>query len=343
MRTRDEKIRDVRSILDAARAVRDARAEHRDALARAAGLSSAGIDLALDEHLEVDATDAEIGALVDGAGDAPEVAVILSANVFVAALRALAIARAASTRVIVRPSSREPVFVRALLQAANDPAFELRERFEPRDLARGEIHVYGRDETIAAVRAAAVAGVRVVGHGAGMGVAIVSAPADLGKAAEELAPDVVAFDQRGCLSPRLVLVEGDLARADAFAEALHAALAAWQARVPRGALFEAEEARRWTETVSFVGRVWRADDHVVATGPEPALPPAGRHVHVSPFIDRAALAAKLGPFARWIVAVGADDLDLARAVSPAHARLSPLGRMQKPPLDGPVDRRVTAK
>src|SRR5262249_12245469 len=156
-----------------------------------------GIDFALDEHLEVDASDADIESLVDHAGDAPEVMVLLSANVFVGALRALALALAASECVRVRPSSREPIFARALVAAARDPRIELAEALDVGEVERGEIHVYGRDETIAAVRGAARDGVRVVGCGAGMGVALVSSRSPLVDAAEALASDVVVFDQRG--------------------------------------------------------------------------------------------------------------------------------------------------
>lgn len=333
MRSREQRIDDVRALLRCARGVRDLRASYRDALVATTGLSSAGVDLALDEHLEVDASDAEICALVDGAGDAPQIAVLLSANVFVASLRAISIARAASERVIVRPSSREPVFARALASAAG---IELREGLDVASFESGEIHVYGRDETLASIRASARAGVRVRGHGAGMGVAVISASANRPVAAEALARDVIVFDQRGCLSPRLVFVLGD---AEAFAQALHASLDAWAERVPRGRLFEAEDARRWLDASAFAGRMWRGRDHAVALGAEPALPPPGRHVQVVGVAGEGALAAKLEPLRRWVVAVGSDDLELAKRAAPTHARISGVGGMQKPPLDGPVDRR----
>ena len=65
-----------------------------------------------------------------------------------------------------------------------------------------------------------------------MGVAYVT---DIAQAkAKALAEDVVVFDQRGCLSPRFALVEGDDARALAFAEALHDELEALDANIPRG-------------------------------------------------------------------------------------------------------------
>jgi hypothetical protein len=51
-------------------------------------------------------------------------------------------------------------------------------------------------------------------------------------------------------------------------------------------------------------------------------------------------AAKLlAPLAKGVVVIGSDDTTAARALAPAWARLAPLGAMQRPPLDGPVDLR----
>ncbi len=150
------------------------------------------------------------------------------------------------------------------------------------------MHVYGRDETIAAVRARVGERVRVRGHGAGMGVAFVGAGAAIERAAEAVAGDVIAFDQRGCLSPRAVLVEEEegKSRAKGFAEALDAALVAAALRVPRGVLAEEERAdvTRYVSTMSFAGHVAERGSHAVGLAPLGApllVPPAGRHLHVA--------------------------------------------------------------
>jgi acyl-CoA reductase-like NAD-dependent aldehyde dehydrogenase len=184
--------------------------------------------------LERDATEPELRRLVAAAGDTARVHVILSANVFVAPLRALAIARAASTQVTVRPTPRDPTLTRALVDAVGDDGIQI---VGERDIAvidAGEIHVYGRDETIAAVRASAAKGVVVRGHGVGLGVAVVTRAADLRAAAEALAADVVTFDQRGCLSPRIAIVEGDVSRAETFALVLHGRMGIWGEPVASG-------------------------------------------------------------------------------------------------------------
>lgn len=344
MRSVGERIADVRRLLAAARAVTAARLGIQADLARSTGLSKEGVELAFTRHLELDATDSELTALVGYAGQAESVLVILSANVFVAALRAIALARAASSSVRVRPSRRDPVFARALVDAVADPSLTLAEDADPKALRAGEIHVYGRDQTIAEVRAQAAPGVRVRGHGAGMGAAWISLAANLTNAADALAMDIVAFDQRGCLSPRVALVEGDTARADAFADAVHHALALSGLRVPRGAVSDADraEAARYVALMQFAGRARVSADHAVGTAEPRApliVPPAARCLHVAPAADAAAARALLAPLARFVVAVGADDTDRAIEIAPDHARLSPLGRMQCPPLDGPVDRR----
>jgi hypothetical protein len=344
-RTDDERLADVRRLLEAARRVYERRSELLPALVETTGLSAQGVGLGF-ESLERQASDGELRALVAAAGHAKHVHVVMSANVFVAPLRALALARAAAPFVTLRPSPRDPILARALVDAAEDPAIAL---VTDRDVASSDadvVHVYGRDETIEQVRARVRAGSRVVGHGAGLGVALVSAGASVQHAAEAIALDVVAFDQRGCLSPRVVLVEGDATRARLLAEDLHAALAALDARVPRGVLSpdEARESVRWKDTIAFAGQLWIGSGHAVGllpgAGVAQAMAPTGRHALIVAASDPADVRAALAPMAHLVVTLGCDNPGLATAVAPAHARLAELGRMQRPPLDGPVDRRT---
>jgi len=346
-RSADDRIADVRRLQRAARAVVERRAALAPAIVESTGLSPEGVEVALARHVEVDATEEELASLVARAGDAPRVAVVLSANVFIGALRAIAIARAASPEVRVRPSRRDPAFARALvaeIRDAGDLAVSLDEELDVADVESGEIHVYGRDETIADVRARARRGVRVRGHGSGMGVAFVSARADLAEAAHGLADDVVVFDQRGCLSPRVAIVEGGEARASAFAEALHAELERLEVIVPRGAVPADERAAadRYVATMTYASRALVGRSHAVGVAPPGApiiLPPPYRHVHVAVCASRDEAKALLAPLARGVVTVGSDDADAARAIAPPWARVAILGRMQRPPLDGPVDQR----
>ncbi len=342
MRSPEERTRSVRRLLAAARSVVDGRAKLVPELVQTTGLSPEGVSLALTHHLELAASDEELGALVKSAGEAEAVHVVLSANVFVAALRAIAIARAASVDVRVSPSSREPAFARALVEAAGDPAITLTTSLAS-SLERGEIHVYGRDETIAAVRASARPGVIVRGHGAGMGVACVLVEDTLEDAARLLAEDVAAFDQRGCLSPRVVFVVGEESRGRAFAECVHHALTAQEALIPRGIVSAAEraEAVRYADAVAFAGTLLRGAAHAVGLASSLAIPPPGRHVHIVCAATLLEIRPMLAPVASKIVALGISDPSCADELGLAHARVSPLGKMQHPPLDGPVDLRVT--
>lgn len=346
-RTAADRIADVRRLLQAASAVLEQREELVPIIVESTGLSTEGVELALGRHVELEATDEELSRLVTCAGDVSRVAVVLSANVFVGALRALALARAASDDVVVRPSRRDPAFARALVSAANalgDTHLHIDEALDVAVVEAGEIHVYGRDETIADVRARAREGVRVLGHGSGMGVALVSAAADVSRAAQALADDVVVFDQRGCLSPRVALVIGDEARAAALADALHAELDRLGASIPRGEVPADERAAsgRYVATMTYACRVLVGSQHAIGIAPPGAplvLPPPYRHVHVAACGSLADAEKLLAPLAKAVVSVGSDDVEAARTMAPPWARLSALGRMQRPPLDGPVDGR----
>ena len=345
----------VRRVVDAAREV--ARAPGIVAtLAAATGLSPEGVALALERHLELQPSDDEVRALVASAPAAGEVYVLLSSTVFVGALRAIAWAWAGAPRVAVRPSRREGAFASALVAAVGDAALRLAPeldlaRLSPASGAVREVHVYGRAETIAHLRAIAPRGVRVRGHGPGLGVAVVGAGDALEDAAHALADDVVPFDQRGCLSPRVAFVEDTAEHAPsdedplratharAFAGALAAALADAERRVPRGAIAEEEraEAARFGQAMEFSGVLHRGGASMIGVSYNLMIPPPGRHVLVVPFDTSAALEARARPIAPLVTTVGATPR--APSLALPHARRAALGAMQRPPLDGPVDRR----
>jgi hypothetical protein len=342
----------VRTVLEAARRLacpddplgRELRRE----LARTSGLSPEGIDLGLERHMETDASADEVDRLIEAVGVAPRVHVILSANVFVAAVRAVALAVAAAPEVVVRPSRREPVTARLLVCALADRPDPLEVACVSTSSARSgdHVHVYGGHTALQQIRCSLPAGTGFWGHGPGIGVAVVGEDDDLGRAAELLSWDVVAFDQRGCLSPRIVLFAGAERAALDFAEALSNRLEARQEQVPRGAL-DAEEIASlslYTQAVSMIGTCIRRPAHVVGVDPGPrslVLPPPGRHVHV------ACVTAEAND---WLEALTPSLTTIGRlreaAVFGRIARAAPwarearLGEMQRPAFDGPVDRRA---
>lgn len=310
----------------------------------ATGLSPENVELCLRECLEVASSDVELRALCQSTPVVPAAHVLLSANVFVAAHRAIAIGLAASERVSVRPSRREPQMTE-LLREAGAP-FRIVEELRP---SPGDhVWAYGSDETLRRVRSAVPSGVTLHAHGSGFGVAVVSASsaAELEAAALALARDVVPFDQRGCLSPRVALVSGNFETARRLAEALVAQLARFDEQIPRGELSADERAaeRRYRDLAAYSGELFAGIGHAVSVGEEtpgePLLvPPVGRNVHV---VSTADVSARLDAMRDAVTAVGvfgADSLrDRLLALMP-QARVSALGRMQRPPLDGPVNRR----
>jgi hypothetical protein len=296
--------------------------------------------------LETGPSDAEVRALVGAVAPARAAHVVLSASVFVAAHRAVALGLAASSTVFVKPSRREPEMARLLAEAVPD-LFAIVDDIRPQD---GDVvFAYGADETLAAIESRLTESVRFQGHGTGFGVVVVdgsvASDEQLAHAARAVAQDVVPFEQRGCLSPRLAIVEGTPARGRAFAQAMAQELTEAEHRVPRGQLSasEAAECVRYRDTMRYAGELfgssrsgWVGLD--VTDGP-PLLSPVGRNLHVIASYDA---AARLTSVSRWVTTIGvqgstsfADRL----AESVPFARRCSLGRMQRPLFDGPVDLR----
>lgn len=320
------------------------------ALARESGQHVANVAWALDHALELSPTDLELDAFVHGAPTRSAVLVVLAANVFVAPFRALAWALAQSERVIVRASRRAPTFTRALVEAAPALFIELiTTTDEPeKDLDQAlaalppgsAVHVYGSARTIESVEAlAARHGVFAELHGPGFGVVVDRAEAIV-EHAEDIARDVIVFDQGGCLSPRVVIAIGDVARASS---ALHHALELLGAATPRRTLDPAETAAlgRMRDAAIYAGAALEGSEHLVVEMPEITLAPAARVLVLAgarDVDDAIAKARALGP---QLASIGTSLPEVERAF--ANLRVAPLGAMQRPPLDGPVDRRVSPR
>lgn len=328
----------VRRVVEAAAHVYARRVELTDALLESTGLSPQGLEFAWERSFEREISEAHLKTLMDRARSRESVLVVLSANVFVAPVRALACAVAQSARVYVKPSKREPHLVAALLAAAPELGIEVLSDAAAATFA-GEVHVYGRAETIAAYRASLPADAPLVPHGPGFGVAYVGPRDDLAESAKKIADDVVLFDQRGCMSPRMTFVAGDRMRATAFGRALFEALS--KHAVPRGLLTEDErdEIRAFSRTMDVVAELLEAPTATVATSEadaQPTLAPVGRNMYIACVSEDENVGDVLGAFAPYVTVVGA-NADVPWA--PPGTRRSPLGAMQSPPLDGPVDLR----
>ncbi|MBL8741026.1 MAG: proline dehydrogenase, partial [Myxococcales bacterium] len=146
----------IDAALSVARRVRDPRdplgIEARARLLPTSGLSREGLELALTEHLETDASPAERERLLawarDGVGPSARCHVVLSANVVTAALRAIVLGLVSAPEVRVKPSRREPALA-PLLVAEIAPLLSSGELalVDSLDVAPGDqVHAYGRDE-----------------------------------------------------------------------------------------------------------------------------------------------------------------------------------------------------
>jgi hypothetical protein len=310
----------------------------RGRLLETTGLSEAGIELGIARSLETAPSAAELDALLDSTPESPRAHVLLSANVFVAALRAIAIGVASSERVQVRASRRDPALA-AALHALVPNSFELTAELAP---APGEhFWSYGSDETLATLRKSLPPGVWFHEHGHGIGAVVADARTWASADARAIALDTVLFDQRGCLSPRVVCVVGGREQAQSIAQAVAGELKALELELPPGpkSVEEAAEARQNRDAAAYAFELFDAGSGWVSLAPEIVIPAAGRNLHVVPTTDA---ARALLPYSKHLTCIGtnAPPALLAELQDTfSGVRLTALGDMQRPPLDGPVDRR----
>ncbi|MEY4548367.1 MAG: hypothetical protein RL685_4562 [Pseudomonadota bacterium] len=326
-----------------------ARAELCRRWAAGTGLSPEGVAAALAHCLELEPSEAELAALESRSSPAARAHVILPGQVFVAAHRALGLALAAAPEVYVKPSRRDGTLIAALAARAEG----LFQCVEQLPVQRGDhVWAYGADVTLEALRRQLPAGVVLHAHGTGFGVAVIAASASAERRAAQaaaIARDTALFDQRGCLSPRLVLVR-DGAAAQQLAVLLCGALAQLGTELPRGQLTPDERAEEswYRQCVACFAPLLDSGQGTVsvrdvssselASAAALLLPPVGRHLQVIPVAQLEPALLSLAP---WLTSVSCDDAELRcrlEALLP-RARVCELGRMQSPAFDGPVDRR----
>lgn len=290
------------------------------------------------------------------------VALVLSANVVTAPVRALALPLLLGNVVLAKASPRDDVLAQAfaealcaedaeladalaLVTATHEDEATLEALLAPADV----VAAYGSDATLEALRARLPRGVDLVAHGHGLGVGFVPAATELDErarraAALAFARDVALYDQRGCLSPHAIFVEGSPEDAEHFAEELsREGLAPIGARMPRAKVpFEHAGALLAYRGIGLArGRLFEDPTHVVASEREPELRPSVgyRTVQVLPIAGRRALFARLAPLGRHlkVIGVASDDATRASLVEALPRGLAPrvvaAGAMQTPPFD----------
>lgn len=335
----------VERLLAAARQL--ARPEHPDGrrlraqLLETCDLSLPNIELGLSRCLELHPTADELGSLQASTPESPRAHVLLAGNVFVAALRAIAIGLASSTDVWVRPSRRDPALATAL-HALTPGLFQLTPELAPR--AGDHVWAYGSDSTLAEVRSMLPPGSYFHEHGSGIGAVVLRAGAWRPSDAGEIALDAALFDGRGCLSPRVVCVVGSPDEAREIARAVASQLAVLEQELPLGPRTPAESAlaRRARDAATYAFELFDAGHAWVSYGGALTLPPSGRNLHVLASEDPCSTLAAWSS-ALTCIACNDGSLGAALTASFAGARVVALGAMQRPPLDGPVDRRKSPR
>lgn len=280
---------------------------------------------------------AALAALVAEDLAGKHVRVVLGASVATAPLRAVALPwlRGASS-LALKPSRHQPAFAALLRQHFDVP-------WRAHDDHADHVVAHGRDETLATIRAALPAATTFEGRGHGFALSVVRT-ADLADAASAVAADVAWYDQRGCLSPRAVLVDGDAAR---FAELLADALAVRARELPPGPMDAglAAAVMQWQGVKAATAEgFWRVDGGCVALTDGLVLDtPGARNVTVCA-VPAGGLAAAMGAEAPWVTALGvAGETDGIDAIAGFAGRVCAAGTLQDPPLDGPEDVRAQGK
>lgn len=263
--------------------------------------------------------------------------------------------------VVARPSRDEPglaaLFARSLAEVSPGLGRTLAVAWWPRGadecwdaFVKGcrKVVLYGGESAVGALRRRLPAETELVTYGPKLGLAVFLPDASLSDAVRALARDVCAYEQRGCVSPRVAFVpEG---RREEAALALHDALGEYvkQNTVATLTPAEASALRDQRTRLEFGGgeagaRLVGDPDELrwtVLTGPEPAVRSEAlpRVVRVYGYPGPERLASWLdvaGPRVQALGYAGREGLErLADAAAEAGvSRLAPVGRLAWPPPD----------
>lgn len=197
--------------------------------------------------------------------------------------------------------------------------------------------LYGRDETIETLKGYLAPQALLIAHGHAESAAIIFKEEARIASLEKLAYDFLSYDQRGCLSPRAILVEegGELSPArcaQSFAETILPDLAR---QLPRGGLFpgEAAEILHQRSLYGFRGPVYCGNDWTVCYDEQPNWPQQAlpRFLPFLPFKHEDALARLLQPINKQLICLGyAGPWERLVALQLAPGiRLCSLGKMQQ--------------
>jgi hypothetical protein len=270
---------------------------------------------------------------------------------------------------LVKISTHDPVFPTLFLESVREVDAELADCAATLNWPRNELPLtqaavgdadaviaYGDDHTVSALRQLTPPTAKFLGYGHKISFAVVAKEAmteeHLSQLAQAAAFDASVYDQQGCLSPHVFYVEerGQLGPRK-FAAALADAMAAYQARVPRGQLSieEAAEVVKFRTGYEFAAAsdrrigVWASpsgNDWAVIYDDSPSFVASclNRIVFVKPTDGYKRVLDAIQKFASEISSVGVAPMNeraLAFATELARMgvhRVCPIGQMQRPPL-----------
>ena len=338
-------------------------------LAESTGLSAAMVAWGSRTTLRTVERDA-LRALVEetrmtGSEPIASLSIVLAGNLFTASVRAVVVPLLLGIPVTVKASSREtrfPTMFRDALRRANA---ELGNAMELVTFAGGEVQletaliegaeataVYGSDSTIDAIQRRHP-NARLIVHGHGVSVGYCGPDAlrreRISETIANLALDVCAYDQRGCLSPQIIYVATDSEPVlSAFAERLaKEGLEPLARELPRAPLpLEVGAAQaQWRGMAEVEGSLVSGDTYGIAI--RPAQPvrwsPGYRNVTVAPVRGVAEAVRAMEPLGSSLKCVGADPMSSASLCAEIgrsnalSAHVCSLGTMQTPALDAPAD------
>jgi hypothetical protein len=344
--------------------------EARGAVVDRTGLSAAGAAWALDTTLSelhrpalengLEAMRRSFGAYRTAPIRAQ--AIVLAANVFTACLRPIVWSMLARVPAVVKVATLDeglsdlfrvalttidPELAESLAvmwpQGASDALYA-------RLAARVDlVSAHGGDHGIAQMRGATSATTEFLAHGHGLGAIVVLRTAlssHVQSLSEAIARDVAAYDQRGCLSPQLVLVErgGELSPRDLASLLATHGLERLATSMPRGPLpieIGAQQIQ-WRGLAASLHELFEGDGY--ATSFETGVPrptPGYRNIAVHGFDAPEEITSRFaiyGPHLKVVAIAG--DADRIALPSPLAPRVCAPGEMQKPPLLAATDGRA---
>lgn len=344
-------------------------ADLRHALHATTGLSAEMIEWGLDttfSTVRIDVLDGLAREVLGTKGLVPVpaklVVVVLAGNVFSAAVRAIFLPLLSGAPVLVKGSSQDSVLPHFLLRAMRAVDPEIAARCELVSFARETpdaaaallaqadvVSLYGSDETLATLAPQTKRGATIVRHGSGISAGYVYAEAlrdtaTVRDAAQRVALDVAAYDQRGCLSPQVLYVQrGGAIDGRGFARVLfEETLPELAQLLPPGAATLADQAQalQWRGAAQVRGELFDGRTFAVSyeATHDPRPSPGGRLISVydcdSPD-DFARAIAPVGGALKCVGVAGGREYRMRLAQSlrlTAAPRICRAGEMQTPPF-----------